>query len=332
MNYMVSKSRKGSITIEVAIVFTVVLILITMIITAMNVQKTDMYMQQAIEQSSEDLSILGPFSRLGEIVVEGSLEDEDIGENAKKAYSSLVELSNAFTDLTGLSTEDLILNGMLSQKIKNDIASEFIARTDSRNLYTPDSIEVVLGFDTEHFVIEEIITYSVNTIFGEIYRTNYSVIPFYGVYNSDFSGAATINKPSENINPWELSNFERGKHFSKEYGSNLPSTFPVIDVFENGKATSVVSMDLTKDTYGTEKNIKTKITEKLDAIKNFEGADVVISGQRYTIDKQDIKDKNLVIIIPANTPEDRCKTLTKIIDDYSNQDFNVTIIKSGESY
>lgn len=334
MNYMVSNSKRGSITIEVSIVFTVLLILITMYITSMNIQKTDLYMQAAIEQTSEEIAILAPFSRVTSYIMNGLLADEDLGESANEAMKSLKTMTGDFNDLTGLSLEELIVNGVLADRIKNDIAHEFAQRTDSKDFFAPQSIEVKLKLNPVNRVIEEYITYGVNTVFGVVYRSHYSVIPFYGKFFSSDSDVGSSNSDMDDesgINPWELGNFERGDYFSNQYGANLPGTFPVIDKFEDGCATSIVSLDLTKDTYSKASNIEKKIYDKLDQIEYFDGASVNINGENYTISESDIKDKQLIIVIPSNSPENRCRSLVDIVDNYQNQTFNVTIVKSGES-
>lgn len=330
MNYMDSKNRKGSITIEVAIVYTVLLIVLTMFVTAMNVQKTDMFMQAAIEQSSEDLSVIMPLTRITTEITNSVFDDEDIGESAKEAYKSLNKISSSFGELTGVKLEYLIANGLLSNRIKNDIAANFIERTDSFNHYTPDSIVVDFAYNEEKNVIEEVVTYSIRTIFGDISRTHYSVIPFYGVYDGIICDTSDI-EINEEDNPWALSNFQRGSYFNELYGSNLPKTFPVIDYYEDGLARSIVSMDLTKESFSSSKYIEKNITTKLDAISSFKGADVIISGEKYTISEDEILSKELLIVIPENSPEDRCQILTNYIESYPNNDFNVTIVKYGNS-
>lgn len=331
MNCMVFKNKKGSITLDCAIVFSVVLILITIFITAMNVQKTDIYMQAAIEQSTEDMACLTPFSRLGDAVLNSLSSDEDIGEDVKAAYKAYNDFSDAFSDLSGFTLEDLIMNGMLSTRIRNNIATEFVKRNGGSNLYTPETINVVLTYNSEQNVIEEYVFYSVNTVFGDVERTHYSIIPFYGVLNSEITSSTKVTVDNDGVNPWELGNFERGQYFSEKYGANLPKTFPVIDGFENGVAKSIVSIDLTADTYNSDKKIISKVSGRMEELETFEGADVCISGKRYVIDASEIKDKELIIIIPENTPEERCEVLTNFIDSYSNEDFNVTIVKNGES-
>lgn len=333
MNYMVSNNKKGSITIEVSIVFSVLLILITMYITAMNVQKTDLYMQSAIEQTSEEIAVLAPFSRITSLMLDSLLTDEDLSGNANEALNSLKTMTGDFNDLTGLNLEELVLNGVLSNRIKNDIAHEFMQRTDSKDFFAPKSIDVILKINHQNKVIEEYVTYGVSTVFGEVYRSHYSVIPFYGKFFSDDESSNSSGNLSldSDINPWELGNFERGEFFNSEYGANLPSTFPVIDKFDNGLATSIVSLDLTKDTYSKNSNIEKKILDKLDQIENFDGANANINGENYCINSSDIKDKELLIVIPSNSPENRCEALVKIVDNYQNDSFNVTIVKVGES-
>lgn len=324
-------SKVGSITIEASIVFTVLLILITMIITAMNVQKTDIYMQSAIEQSSEDLAVIMPFTRITNEIGNAMLNDDDIGSSAKQTYNALSNLSDTFSDLAGVNIDYLILNGYLSSKIKNDIAANFIERTDSANLYTPSSIVVKLVYNQEQHILEEYITYSITTIFGDIGRSHYSAIPFYGCYSNHIGEMQNDIEVDTTIDPWSLGNFERGDYFKEQYGGNLPNTFPVIDSFVNGNAVSIVSIDLTKNTYSTSRSIEKKINEKLVAIDEFCGASATISGEKYEVKSNEIYSKELIIIVPENSPEERLIELKECVSNYPNDDFSVTIIRSGNS-
>lgn len=62
---MKKRDKNGSIVLEAAIGFSLVLIILTIMITYMNIYKTDIAMQAAIEQSTEDMSAFLPFVRFG---------------------------------------------------------------------------------------------------------------------------------------------------------------------------------------------------------------------------------------------------------------------------
>lgn len=330
MNCMGS-NKNGSISIEVSIVLSVLLVLITMMITAMNIQKTDLYMQASIEQATEDLAILGPFTRITDEVANVIFNDEDVGDSAKEAYSSLMNLTNVLNGISGYDIGDSIFSNVLSEKLRDDIAYEFINRTDSRNLYTPETIDVQLIFDFDNRIIEVYVSYGVNTVFGVVNRSHYSIIPFYGVINSyEFEGDDS-NEMGEIANPWELSNFDRGRYFNEVYGGNLPNTFPVIDGYSDGTITSIVSMDLTRNTYDSKNSIESKILKEMEGISSFDGADVNIRGEQYKIESDDIENRELIIVVPSNSPAGRLEYLTTVVENYPNSNFNVTIITSGES-
>ena len=57
-----NRSRKGSITIETAIAFTVTLCFITSILSAVSLIRTDILMQRAVSNTCEDFALLTPLS------------------------------------------------------------------------------------------------------------------------------------------------------------------------------------------------------------------------------------------------------------------------------
>ena len=180
-DYMVFKentNKRGSITLDAAIVFTVLLVIISVMVTSMNVQRTDMVMQQAIDQSCEDIALILPFTVLGAEAVNLMTTDPDIGQEALDAYNKICELSDDLEELTGYSVEGLVLNGSMGKIIRNDIAHEFIKRSDEL-IFKPEDINVQISYSGELQIIEVEVEYEVNTMFGSIDRTHYSAIPFY---------------------------------------------------------------------------------------------------------------------------------------------------------
>ena len=324
------KNRSGSIVIESAIGFTFVLILLTVMITSMNLHKTDISMQAAIEQDTEDLSAFLPFVRFGAEGVNLVTGNEDMGSTAAETYDEIAELSGRISDIAGCSIEELLTDQVLGALIKNDVASNYIERCGDTDLYVPDSIYVEVCYDPDKNAIEELITYNVPTVFGDVHRTHYAAIPFYGGYNSSLK--TCIETGSEDgINPWDLSNLERGTYFEDAYGSNLPHLFPVINSFSDGNCTSTISIDLTKDKYSSSANIDKVINKEIGELAAFNGADVNIRGERYVVDKNDIRSRTLNVIIPENTPEDRRKILFEAIENHCSAGVQVNIYSQGIS-
>lgn len=327
---MKKRDKNGSIVLEAAIGFSLVLIILTIMITYMNIYKTDIAMQAAIEQSTEDMSAFLPFVRFGAEGVNLITCNEATGSAAAEAYDEIAILSDRITGIAGMSVEELLTDHVLGSVIKNDVAANYIERCGDTDLYVPDSIYVEVCYDPDKNAIEELITYNIPTVFGDIQRTDYAAIPFYGSYNSALKTAVESGSEEE-PDPWALNNLERGKYFEDAYGSNLPHLFPVINSFEDGNCTSTVSIDLTRDKYSSSGNIEKTIDSEIGALASFNGADVNIHGQRYKVDAGDIRSKTLNVVIPENTPEDRLQILFGAIEKHGAAGVQVNVYTQGVS-
>jgi len=70
---------------------------------------------------------------------------------------------------------------------------------------------------------------------------------------------------------WTLSQFERGFAIEKILGANLPRSFPVIDRFANGIATSIKSIDLGAKSYNGGNGLLNTLKGYLNKLDNFSG-------------------------------------------------------------
>ncbi len=70
---------------------------------------------------------------------------------------------------------------------------------------------------------------------------------------------------------WQLDNFTRGQAFRSLLGGTLPYDFPVIAAFEQGEATAIKSVDLTRPTYQAAAAFETQIGSCLDSLAAFQG-------------------------------------------------------------
>ncbi|NLN04556.1 MAG: hypothetical protein GX166_07050 [Clostridiaceae bacterium] len=100
---------------------------------------------------------------------------------------------------------------------------------------------------------------------------------------------------------WSLSNFERGRIIRQVFGANLPSNYPVIAKFDNGKATMIKSLDHTAKTYQDANIFKTTIKNMVLELAQFNGRDY--GG--VSIKPGDIKRRELLLVMPTNelTPQ-----------------------------
>ncbi len=94
---------------------------------------------------------------------------------------------------------------------------------------------------------------------------------------------------------WELGNFVRGGLIERALGANLPRSFPVIDKFAEGIATSIKSIDLTSKTYQNLEALATKINGYVDKLAGFNGAKLA----QVEVKASEITSRELQLAIPA---------------------------------
>ncbi|NBE84082.1 RHS repeat-associated core domain-containing protein [Micromonospora rubida] len=68
---------------------------------------------------------------------------------------------------------------------------------------------------------------------------------------------------------WKLNQFERGLAIEAKLGGNLPRSFPTIDRFANGTATSIKSVDLTAKSYQTAGQLTSRLQGYVDKAAGF---------------------------------------------------------------
>jgi hypothetical protein len=79
---------------------------------------------------------------------------------------------------------------------------------------------------------------------------------------------------------WSQGWAARGLSIEKKLGGNLPASFPTIDRFENGVATSIKSVDLSASTYQSTSRLTSTLTGYVNKVAGFDGA--AFNGTRIT--------------------------------------------------
>jgi len=80
------------------------------------------------------------------------------------------------------------------------------------------------------------------------------------------------------VSPWSLGPSPRGFAIEEALGGNLPRSFPTIDSFANGTATSIKSIDLTASSYQSAGRLTSRLNGYVDGVAGFDGA--VFDGVR----------------------------------------------------
>lgn len=299
MNYT---NRKGSITIETAIGMTVVLVFIGAILSVLMVFRTDMIMQASVDQSSEKLSLYMPLSVTAADTISTltNAMPEDAPDMSEAVQSALMVLAGVDTASDKALTSE-ILTLALAGTFEDDIASSYVDRNGGSEFMLPDDIDVSFVLSSDISAIRVEVSYSVSTLVGPVSRNVVSYVPFYGDFELFLSGSSS-DEPDTDV--WSKNNLERGTWFEEYYGANLPHTFPVINSYEDGIATSFVSIDVTAPSYSDPSNVTSRVLEEISDLAGFNGADVNIGGREYNVPGSSILGRTLLVVVPENaSPE-----------------------------
>ena len=112
------------------------------------------------------------------------------------------------------------------------------------------------------------------------------------------NGVLEGSKSSDDL--WALSNFQRGLKIRKLFGGNLPSNFPVIASFTNGKAIMIKSVDMTAPSYQKGDNAQELIDGYIRELAGFKGQEKPWGSGNIIINGKDIVNKELLLVIPQN--------------------------------
>ena len=297
------KSKRGAVTIESAIAFTLTLVLIASIVSAINFYRTDILMRRSVEQTCEKMALLYPVSVPSSDLMSAAVNAfPDLGVGDTKGgeiISKVLSIGIGADNATGSNLKELILQGLFSKTMEEQIRNAYIERNGGSGFFCPNDIQVYFAINDRHHVIEVLTDYSVVTIAGTKTRSIYSVIPLYGEPVLFLNAEERQEKEKEKDDIWSLSNFDRGEAFREQYGANLPKTFPVIDAVNGGEVTAIRSIDLTSPYYQDVSNIEKKIKDDIRALKGFEPQSATINGKKYEVTRVD--SRHLKVIIPENS-------------------------------
>lgn len=129
---------------------------------------------------------------------------------------------------------------------------------------------------------------------------------------------------------WSLSNFQRGLKLRRMFGANLPNSFPVIARFDAGRAVMIKSMDLTAASYQDGNTAEKTLKGYLKELEKFQGQEKPWGSDGIVIRKEDIRQKELILIIPENKLSDRNEALLNDIVRYADSmGINMNIERYG---
>ncbi len=330
------RHKRGSITIETAIAFTITIVFLASVLTAASLLRTDILMQRAVRRTCEDFSIFTPLSITATDTVStlvNALPDEVLEdqENVSNITNISTYIAGADVATDGALTS-AVLDVALSTKFQNDIATEYVEYNGGSEMFLPEYIDVDFSIDMSRQILVVYVTYRVDTMVGPVYMNICDGIPFYGDLELFLNGEEQEESEDEEDDIWGMNNFERGQRFIEMNGGSLPKTFPVINAFDNGTAISVSSIDLTSDYYSDSRRLERRIESDIDELASFDGADVNIDGQNYSISGDEIYQRRYILVIPENSPEDRAELVRNMSEYASERGVELCVEEYGESH
>lgn len=304
-------NKKGTVTIESAIGFTAVLLLIACIISAINLYRTDILMRRSVNQCCENMSLLYPVTvTAGDAasVLLNAFPDTGIeGTKAASVLGTIAKVTGGTDLASGFKLEEKVLEGVMAGSMAKNIVKYYKQRNGGSSFFCPDDIDINFDISNKRHVIEVTTDYSVLTLAGRKYKKIYSIIPLYGDSTLILQGDE-VKQSSKDI--WSLDNFSRGDAFRSIFNVNMPKTYPVIDNYANGNAMSLKTIDLTAPYYKTKSRIINNIKSDIDELSAFNGADKQINGKEYNISH--IASRTLKVIIPGNSPKERREVVSSL--------------------
>lgn len=324
------KSKKGAVTIESAICFTLVVVLIACIVSAINLYRTNILMTRSVNQSCENMSLIYPLTvTAGDpaSVLLNAFPDTGVeGTKAASVIGTVAKAVGGIDSITGFKMEEAVLENLLAGTMAKNIVSYYKQRNGGSDFFCPDDIDVTFDISSKRHIIEVTVDYSVMTIAGRKHKQVFSIIPLYGDGSLILQGSEPKNG-SKDI--WSLDNFSRGEEFRNVFNTNLPKTYPVIDNYDNGDAMSLKTIDLTAPYYKSNSKISKSIKSDIDELAAFKGAEKLINGKEYKI--SNIKNRTLTVVIPCNSPKDRRDFLSSLKDYAKSKGVKLVIKEYGNS-
>lgn len=328
------RHKSGSITIETAIAFSITLIFLTSVITAVVLLRTDILMQRAVRETCSELSVFTPLSITATDTVStlvNALPDSITDDQEQtQTIADLTAYTMGFDIASDGAFTSAVLDVSLSRKMENTIAARYVDYNGGSENFMPDYIDVDFDIDMDRQFIYVYVTYQVDTIVGPVYMNICDGMPFYGDRELFLNPEETAEQ-EDTEDVWSLHNFDRGERIGEAFGANLPRTFPVIDGFEDGRAVSVSSIDLTSPYYSDVSRIERRIGAEIDALADFDGADVNINGSNYRIDGYQITGRQYTLVIPTNTPESYYDVLNGLSEYAASRGVEFSVAQYGVS-
>lgn len=327
--------KKGSLALEAALTMPLVLLITALFINVLTAYIAETRLKAAMDRTAQELSMLVPLCDLAlTYVAEDGFPEPEPGPDSLRQSELIASLDSLGRHLwPNFSTADIIsdlaldlassalLGPFIQQRLDfwlaqaDPVATAWNSQIAGRRLY--------LDFRLEKQQLWLCLNYEITTVFGPVKRYLQAAVPLW-IGSGD-------HDPADDDGLWSLDNLTRGQIIRQRLGTGLPYDFPVIASFTGDRATAVCSMDLTAPTYESAGNIEKRIISQVERLAAFSGTVYRRENEVITITAEQIKSRELVVVIPQNSPEQGVKTLEALVGQAAARGVDLKIRALGVS-
>ena len=337
-NFYRNLNKKGSITVEAAILLPVFIIAIMVFVFIIKVYYTNEIIQHAITGACNEMSVYS-------LLYYETNADEVISGIERFSNSSKVSDALGDTLLTSLVQKlgkdatdyvraQAVLVPITKVLVKKKLEVSYFNDVDVRlkNLNLKDGFNSI-DFTRSRMLADE---KSIDIVASYEMRFPFLAQLFPGIKITQMASTcvwagedgvkeAEDEAFSDKTSVWNMTNINRGREIRKLQGANLPYNFPTIAIFENGKATSIKSLNIDEVYYQNSSNIKKKLMLYIDKLEAFEGG----KSTTLTINSSQINQKELRLIIPeTDLLANQQQTINECIQIARSKGIDLKLIKA----
>lgn len=291
--------RKGSISLEAALVMPMVLLLTGLMIIGIICIEAEIKIKGALDRTAAELALITPVGHLLANPVQAvrdTLESGlgDTGATSDSLIDDLLQtlpwqslLTDLLLDVTSTALAGPAIQNRLNHWLSDACGNRpaLAARVGRRQLF--------LDWQLDKNQLWLCLSYQLSTPIGPLKRQAYAVVPLWVGMGGD-----PVDRKKDDV--WLLDNFSRGKQIRAAFGANLPDDFPVIAGFDHGEAVMIKSMDLTAPTYADPNLLQRRLDQHLSNLTGFSGASYQKGGQDIHLQASSITSRRLILVIPDN--------------------------------
>lgn len=321
------QSRKGSLSLEAALVLPVILLLLISFLGMQSAITAEMKLKGALDRTAAELALLSPLAQIVVPVLAENDVNKAAGESgetgeAGDANSRLILLDDleqiVGEIIPGFSLEDLVrdflldatstavLGQVLQQRIDYWLQETGAGQTtlfgSAASSWEKQLVDrrIYLDWRVAEHQLWLCLSYRLSTPLGWTDRQIRSIVP---LWFGDLDAIKASNGGTADGSVWLLDNFSRGQIIRREMGGDLPYDFPVIARFAGGEAIMIKSLDLTAPGYQQMDALLSQTGSYLDALAGFSGATYERQDAVIRVEPNAITSRRLILVVPANASQ-----------------------------